>query len=190
MRFSMRGLIVLVLAIGACLGWIVRSADVQRQAVKAIEKAGGAVFYEWQFRNDLVTPKGRPWWPRLMVDRIGVDYFGNVVYVFLHQPATAADLSHVGQLSQLYGLSLRGSAMTDAGLANLERLTRLRMLNLSLTQVSDAGLVHLERLTELRELRLHETRVSDAGLVHLRACQNSNSCRSKLTDERCWAASP
>ncbi len=38
LRFSVRGLIVLVLVIGAGLGWIVRSAQVQREAVAAIER--------------------------------------------------------------------------------------------------------------------------------------------------------
>ncbi len=49
LRFSVRGLIVLVLVIGAWLGWMVRSARIQREAVAAIENAGGEVLYdrEW-----------------------------------------------------------------------------------------------------------------------------------------------
>jgi hypothetical protein len=41
LRFSVRGLIVLVLVIGVGLGWIVRRAHIQRDAVSAITKAGG-----------------------------------------------------------------------------------------------------------------------------------------------------
>jgi hypothetical protein len=42
LRFSVRGLIVLVLVIGAALGWFVRGARTQRDAVAAIERAGGS----------------------------------------------------------------------------------------------------------------------------------------------------
>ena len=38
LRFSVRGLLVLVLVIGAGLGWIVRQAHVQRDAVAALAK--------------------------------------------------------------------------------------------------------------------------------------------------------
>ena len=43
LRFSVRGLIVLVLVVGAWGGWIVRGARVEREAVTVIEKAGGKV---------------------------------------------------------------------------------------------------------------------------------------------------
>ena len=43
LRFSVRGMIVLVLVIGGWLGWIVRSARIQREAVAAIEKSAGVL---------------------------------------------------------------------------------------------------------------------------------------------------
>jgi hypothetical protein len=43
LRFSVRGLIVVVLVIGVWLGWLVRSARIQREAVAAIRIAGGNV---------------------------------------------------------------------------------------------------------------------------------------------------
>ncbi len=43
LRFSVRGLIVVVLGIGAGLGWIVREAHIQRDVVAAIKNAGGLV---------------------------------------------------------------------------------------------------------------------------------------------------
>ncbi len=49
-RLSVRGLIVLVLLIGAWLGWVVRSARIQRQSVAAIQAAGGRVMYDWQWK--------------------------------------------------------------------------------------------------------------------------------------------
>jgi hypothetical protein len=46
LRFSLRGLIVLVVVVGVGLGWVVRQAHVQRDAVAAIVGAGGAVRYD------------------------------------------------------------------------------------------------------------------------------------------------
>ena len=80
-RMSVRGLIVLVLLIGAGLGWIVRSARIQRNAVVAIEKAGGSVSYDWERSNGNDVPGGKPWAPRWLVDLVGVDYFGHVTAV-------------------------------------------------------------------------------------------------------------
>ncbi len=48
LRFSVRGMIVVVLLIGIGLGWIVRAirgARIQRDAVLAIKNAGGFVQY-------------------------------------------------------------------------------------------------------------------------------------------------
>jgi hypothetical protein len=47
LRFSVRGLIVVVLMAGVWLGWIVESARTQRETVAAIKSAGGAVCYDW-----------------------------------------------------------------------------------------------------------------------------------------------
>ena len=52
-RFSVRGMIVVVLLVGGSLGWFVRSARIQREAVAAIEKAGGGVSYDWERRRRL-----------------------------------------------------------------------------------------------------------------------------------------
>ncbi len=48
LRFSVRGMIALVLLIGGWLGWIVRDASVQREAVAAIKRAGGLPVYQWE----------------------------------------------------------------------------------------------------------------------------------------------
>ena len=45
---SVRGLIVVVLVTGTTLGWIVRSARIQRAAVAAIESTKGSVRYDWE----------------------------------------------------------------------------------------------------------------------------------------------
>jgi hypothetical protein len=66
-RFSVRGMIVVVLLVGGWLGWIVRCARIQREAVAAITKSGGLVDYNWEWENQVPVPGdglGRPggWW--------------------------------------------------------------------------------------------------------------------------------
>ena len=167
LRLSLRAVLVLVLAIGAGLGWIVRRAHVQREAVAAIERIGGKAWYDWEWSNDNPNPTGKPWWPRWLVDRLGVDYFGHVAAVFA-RPASDAELAPIGDLDGLECLILGNSAVTDNRLAHLEGLTQLQILNLQNTGVTDAGLRHLKGLTNLRVLGLGGTSVSDAGIVHLK----------------------
>ena len=58
LRFSVRGLIVVVLVVGGWLGWIVRGARIQREAVAAITRAGGRVAYDWERRDGKDIPGG------------------------------------------------------------------------------------------------------------------------------------
>ncbi len=116
-RFHVRGLIVLVLLIGGGLGWVVRSAHVQRGAVAAIQRSGGSVLYNWEIEDGEEIANGKPWAPKWLVDLIGIDHFGHVADVDLGGCGSDADLVHVRQLSQLETLSLLDSSVTDAGLA-------------------------------------------------------------------------
>jgi Leucine Rich repeat len=81
LRFSVRGLIVLVLVIGAWLGWIVRSARIQREAAMAVAKAGGEVHFDWEWKDGTTLPGGKPWVPEWLVDVFGADYFGHIAHV-------------------------------------------------------------------------------------------------------------
>jgi hypothetical protein len=56
LRFSVRGLILLVLVVGAGLGWIVSEARIQREVVSEIVKAGGNVTYDWQWSHRWPVP--------------------------------------------------------------------------------------------------------------------------------------
>jgi hypothetical protein len=51
LRFSVRGMIVLLVLTGGCQGWMVRSARIQREAVAAIKDAGGQVSYDWDWSD-------------------------------------------------------------------------------------------------------------------------------------------
>jgi Leucine-rich repeat (LRR) protein len=175
LRFSVRGLILTVTVLGAGLGWIVRQAHIQRDAVAAIQEAGGSVTYDWEFDNGKYLPGGKPWAPSWLVDLIGVDFFDRVTLVNLSQAPRPPDsvLAEVGRLNQLEILELAGNAsVTDAGLVHLKGLTNLSGLGLNNTQITDAGLVHMKGLTKLSYLGLNGTQVTDAGLVRLKGLTN------------------
>ena len=169
LRFSLRGMIVLVLVIGAWLGWLARSVRIQREAVAAIRNAGGVVLYDWQWNNGRFI-NGKLWAPKSLVDAIGVDHFGHVTGVAISSPASAtnATLARVGRLSRLELLGLAQSSIDDDGLTHLQGLNELVRLDLDRTLVTDAGIAHLSGLTRLRELCLRGTNVTDAGIKELR----------------------
>ncbi len=110
LRFTIRGLIVLVLVIAAGCGWIVRQAHAQRDAVAAITKAGGNVLYDWTWSNGKLIPGGKPWVPHWVAEQIGVDYFGHVTEVSLNARATDETMAHVACLSQVERLLLDESS--------------------------------------------------------------------------------
>jgi hypothetical protein len=144
LRFSARGLIVFLIVFGAGLGWIVRQAHIQFDAVAAIRKAGSSVRYSWEQGN---TFPRRPWAPSWLVDLIGVDFFGHVFDVNLSGSSRPADttLAEVGRLNQLQRLWLNDASVSDAGLVHLKGLSSLRALDLVGTQVTDAGIAELKQ---------------------------------------------
>jgi hypothetical protein len=169
LRFSVRGLLVIVLVSGAGLGWLVRSARIQRDAVAAIERTGGSVEYESErMTGNQPLQHRKQWAPKWLVDALGVDYFRRVVEVGLTDESSDAELAHVGRLPALVKLCLVEMKLTDAGLAHLEGLTNLSQLHLRDTQVSDAGLWHLKTLTNLSRLDLGNTQVTATGMNELK----------------------
>jgi hypothetical protein len=107
-------LVVLVLVIGAGLGFLVRTGHLQREAVAAVRQEGGWVAYDWIGTNGKVIPQSESQVPSWLADLVAADYFG--------------DVTDVGLASS--------SKATDAVIPHLARLTRLRHLILSETHFS------------------------------------------------------
>jgi hypothetical protein len=175
LRLNLRGMIVLVLVTGGWLGWWIRSATIQRAAVAAIERGGGYVAYNWEYLNGRAIRRKvhSPPWPRWLVHRIGVDYFGYVIKVQNVSPGNGdAGLASIAVLERLEELQLGGFLVTDSGLKHLEGLRSLKVLDLSSCDLTDRGVAHLRGLTGLKVLDLKRTWVTDAGLVHLKGLIN------------------
>jgi Leucine Rich repeat len=173
LRVSVRTLMILVLILGGGLAWIVHRAHVQRDAVAAVQRARGRVWYDWQLENNgSYDPNGKAWSPSWLVDLLGIDYFDSVRRVFLLGCGSDGELVSIGNLARIEVLLLDNSSVTDAGLVYLGRLSTLGDLNLRGTQVTDAGLVHLGGIISLQYLGLEGTQVTDAGLANLRGLTN------------------
>jgi internalin A len=184
LHFRLRSFLVLVLVLGCGLGWLVRRAQIQRNAVAAIRRAGGYVKYDWEWKDLEPIPVGKPLWPQWLVSCIGVDYFGSVSYVHLnHNPkASDVELTYLRGLTGLEQLYLCDTDVNDLGLVYVSGLTRLRFLNLRRTKLGDVGLGHLKRLTNLRSLLLGHTKVTDDGLCHLEQLTSLQTLDLNSTD--------
>jgi Leucine Rich repeat len=174
LRFSLRGMIVLVLVIGGWLGWIVRSARIQSDAVAAIRRADGFVWYDWEWCNGRKFP-GKPWAPDWLIRAIGVDYVGPVACVTYFRRVDNFNEAllverqkhprHPDYTPPYFHVRVPG--YDGAFAADLKSLADLSDLNLSSTDVTDDGLANLAGLTNLVRLNLEETQITDAGLIHL-----------------------
>jgi len=165
----------------------------QREAVTAIRKAEGWVWYDhqplaWGHKLNPSRKVPSAWLVRIF----GIDVFANVAMVKflphsdveaakhlrdfpeLHTldlsevPVGDAQLEHVKLLDNLRELDLRQTSITDAGIKHLSGLAKLEVLDLQQTNITDAGLRHIGNLTNLRILRLSETSITGEGLEHLR----------------------
>ncbi len=142
LRYSVGSLLAAVLVTGAGLGWIVRGAAIQRDAIAVIERSGGHVEYSSS---------------RLIPQRLA-DQYGLAI--------TDAGLDHLHRMSNLTSLHLSGTSVTDRGIARLRTFTRLRELQLPGTGITDNGLTEIAGLSEMRILSVGGTGITDAGLSH------------------------
>jgi hypothetical protein len=174
-QFSVRLLLVLVLALGSGLGWLAHKARTQRWAVAQIKRLGGSVIYDFQEVTGVPSDKMEPRGPRWLRRLIGDELFQEVVQVNLTGlNLRGVDLACLEDFPELQTLNLICSEIGDRGLAQLCRLKlkRLRVLWLADTGISDSGLVYLAAFDQLENLEISYNPVTDAGLNDLQSLQN------------------
>jgi hypothetical protein len=188
LRFSLRTLLVAIALVSTLLAWmsvIVNQARRQKEAVAAVQKLGGKVFYAHQASRNLTsfdTSKELdvPGWLRQLA---GDDLFRSVIFVEFSRPVrepgfpevgpareiTDKDLVHLAAFPKLKGLNVGGgySGITDAGLAHLPRPDRLVKFHAESTSLTDEYLKRLAGSQRLKSLGLRATLVTDEGLSRL-----------------------
>ena len=202
-RMSVRTLMISVLVLGGGFGWVAHLARIQREAISAIRKAGGSIIYDWQYDGaELRVVKGTnisinevPGWPRWLVDRLGVDWFGNVrLGRGGERPGQLAPevihdaLVHIGRLRRLRQLVLIMTPVDDDDMACLSGLSDLEGLMIrgrNRSEVTDRGVLHLKGLTGLKGLYLEDSQITDAGVACLEGLtrlESLNLARTRVGD--------
>ena len=173
LQFSIRSLLVLVVAVALPCSWVaveMKKAREQAAAVEAIVGLGGIVEdHDLEVdANGRFVPPRQPSEPAWLRKVLGNRFFTEVVVVKLSKiQGTDVPLANIVGLSQLKRLSLDRTQLTDAGLEQLTRLPQLRELSLNNTQITDAGVAKLAGLPQFTTLSLDGTQVTDAGVANL-----------------------
>lgn len=182
-----------LLIAGAGAGLLARRAARVREAVRAIEAAGGVVTWDYELaglpdgvrtvsevidsrdREDL-DADGRAWLRRLLGpewlhDVAAVSFFPR--YDLKWSPEDGASLSdmlaaHLPAFPMLKELVLLEEQATDRTLQAAGGLGDLESLTVHGAGVTDEGLLHLRGLSRLRTLHVNSSRITDWGLEHLK----------------------
>ncbi len=180
LQFSVRTLLLAMLALSLGTIWWAHSAKTQKNAVASILKMGGSVGYahEYDAAGNFDT-KAQPPGPTWLRDLLGIDYFSRVRHVTLVGDSFAdAELQCLESLPDLRTLLVGGPRVTDAGLVHLKHSHRLEELQLSGPGITDAGLTNLQSLRELRTLEFTCCSITDEGMQYLMPLTNLRTLKS------------
>ena len=87
LRFSLRGLFVIVTVIAIWMGISVHQIRTQRDAVRQIQAAGGTVMYDYhEVSPRTVSTAGKPRGPEWLRNLAGPELFDRPVWVSLYTP--------------------------------------------------------------------------------------------------------
>ena len=196
LRFSVRGMIMLVLVIGGWLGRTARVARIQREAVAAIRKADGEISYDWEWKSGAAhsgkrpqgtLPVGRSFRrrllrscrPRLLLRErdASTSEKGRTTARGAEESPHAANEEPSQPRDSLTGCTPEQVQIghepwepneRDAVLPLLKGLSGLSRLDLNGVDLTGDRLLWLEGLTTLTHLDLGRTRITDSRLRRLR----------------------
>jgi hypothetical protein len=164
-QFSIRSLLVLVIAVAIPCSWLaakMQQAGRQRQAIALVQSLGGVVHEERYVPDLLQTLHG------LLPDV----FFAEIHFVEFDSKSNAVSDAHLDELVKLLPhidiLLLSSTNVTNAGMETLNGLNELNYLSLSNTKVTDVGLERLSGLKQLHMLFVDNTEITDAGLERLK----------------------
>jgi hypothetical protein len=168
-QYSLRTLMIVVTLFAVACSWFavkLQQAKRQKEAVEAIRKYGGDIFYD----NDKYDNYGR-FYPQAISHSglykiLGNDFFANVNLVKIRY-YPKADLKSIAEFSHLKMLWIEGSRINDDGLEDLRFFIQLKSLCLADAEFTNSGLKHLKELPQLKELYLQKNAITDDGLKYL-----------------------
>jgi hypothetical protein len=138
-QFSLAALFAVMTFVAVVLAWRGRQIEAQREAVQAIHRLRGGVFYHEQ-QSSLVDRWQRIWLgdsrPEYVTFRLSPRLFEQPAEFDAVQP-------HLRRLPSLRRLNLEGTSISDAQLPLLVQLTQLDQLNLRGTLVTKEGFNYL-----------------------------------------------
>jgi hypothetical protein len=179
-RFSLRGMFILVTILCVSLGWRLQRAREQREAVEAIRKAGGWVYYDYQHydpKTGKFDNQAAPWEPAWLTDAVGVDFWHDVEAVNMsfheeggkrwdNEKAPQDIAPQVAHLPRLRFLGATEHSLDDEGLRSVGQLKQLEvLLYWDAPGVTDAGARHFQNMPRLRYLGMSSSDVGDKGLA-------------------------
>lgn len=181
LRFRLRTLLLLVTILSVWLGLHVRSVQIQRNAVVAIQKYGGWIRYDFQYPTgdyspQAFDPKARSPIPAFVLERLGVDFFHAVVMVSLNYSEDSGKreenpnrsdvaLEIIPSFPKLSVLLLQESQASDESMRYLAELKNLEYLYMwDVHSVTDAGVAHLKDLSHLHYVHLSSSQITDKSL--------------------------
>ena len=157
-QYSLRTLLVVVTLCAMLCSWLgleMKKKTREREAVAAIKKLGGYVWYDYQHdgTDNPDWKKGPPPGPACLRKVLGNDFFATVVGMCLiRSEVTDADLDHIRRLPHLKMLQIGDTNTTDAGIENLKGLTQLERLGIGGTKITDAGIEALQKALPKSEI--------------------------------------
>jgi Leucine rich repeat len=166
---SLRAMMLLILLAATGLGWRVNRAHSQVRTVASIEKAGGSVWYDYQFDGKQRIANASPWGPVWIRRTLGDEYFQEVTSVTLGDQTTDDLLAEVEHLDGLIEVRLiEADKVNEAGFVSLARLKRLRIVQIWGGKITDVGLAHLAGLQHLETLDFYDTHgITDAAMAQV-----------------------
>src|SRR5215213_1536680 len=81
LRFSLRGLLIVITILCVSLAWRLQRAKLQKEAVQAIREASGWVYYDYQQYDPKTCQfdkNATPWEPEWLQTQMGIDFFHDV----------------------------------------------------------------------------------------------------------------
>lgn len=174
LQYGLRSLCILVTIAAVACGWTKKRLRDRRDAVIAVERAGGTIGYA----------VAGPAWLRKIVD--DERSFWNPTQVFIgskyqiNDESLAALDGALHDFDDLEMLDIRSTRITDASAVVIGECTGIIRLQLSDTNVGDTTVRAIRNCWRLRSLHLDNTKVTDDCIDDL--CQLSTLTKLSLTN--------